>query len=100
MFKGQRKAREAVGTVSQGKKKGNHPTEPSPTRGRFSVKKAKPGDLCFPGPPDTADGVTAQDFQLVLALFHAIYPELRLEFPQTSFIPPPHYIQNIISVQV
>ena len=88
MFKGQRKAREAVGTVSKGKKK-SHPTEPSPIRGRFSVKKANPGVHAFLdlSQLSTADSVAAQDFQLGLAPFYAIYPELLLEFPQMSFIP-------------
>ena len=50
MFKGQREAREAVGTVSQGKKKETIPLNPAPFVADFLLKKAKPGDLCFPGP--------------------------------------------------
>ena len=39
MFKGQRKAREAVGTVSQGKKKETIPLNPAPLVADFLLKK-------------------------------------------------------------
>ena len=88
MFKGQRKARESVGTVSKGKKKAI-PLNPAPSVADFLLKKANPGAHAFLdlSQLSTADGLTAQDFQLGLVLFYAIYPELLLEFPQTSFIP-------------
>ena len=92
MFKGQRKAREAVGTVSKGKKKKKKeviPLNPAPFVADLLLKKANPGVHAFLdfSQPSTADGIADQDFQLGLALFYAIYPELLLEFPQMSFIP-------------
>ena len=89
MFKGQRKAREAVGTVSKGKKKKVIPLNPAPFVADFLLQKANPGVHAFLdlSQLSTADSVAAQDFQLGLAPFYAIYPELLLEFPQMSFIP-------------